>query len=57
MFIKEFYSRFISRQERSNVFDAMRQLSSLDRHALVDETLGWPEWPQAASRSSRTQKA
>lgn len=60
MFIKEFYSKFTSRQERSNVFDAMRRLSSLERPALSvedDEWMGWPEWPCTVPGDARMQEA
>lgn len=51
MFIKEFYTKFISRQERGHLFEALRRVSRLEVRALLsEEELGWPEWPQATER-------
>jgi hypothetical protein len=58
MFIKEFYAKFISMQETRYVFEAMRRVSRLETRALLlDEEIGWPEWPQIALRGPRMQQA
>jgi hypothetical protein len=46
MFISEFYSKLISGQERSGLFDALRRVSRLETRALQSTgTAGWAEWP------------
>lgn len=47
MFIKEFHAKFMSEQERSYLFDALRRLSRLETRALRSgcPEEGWPEWP------------
>jgi len=45
MFIKEFYPKFASEQERSRLFNALRRVSRLKRPILEDMDDGWPEWP------------
>ncbi|HKI05476.1 MAG TPA: hypothetical protein VKK31_26075 [Thermoanaerobaculia bacterium] len=48
MKIHEFYSKFVSMQEKSRLFDALRRLSGLDSGViLAAETPGWAEWPPA----------
>ena len=59
MFIQEFYTRFISKHERSRLFDAIRQVSRLESQVLLydDEAVRWPEWPQIGSEDAGMQKA
>jgi hypothetical protein len=48
MFISEFYTKLISGQERSSLFDALRRVSRLEKRALLasgEEPPGWAEWP------------
>lgn len=50
MFINEFYAKFMSRQERSRLFEALRRVSRLEAETVVssdtgDPRFGWPEWP------------
>lgn len=55
MYIKEFYPKFISEQERGLLFNALRRVSRLERPVLLagldDE--GWPEWPDPEGRGWR----
>ena len=59
MFIKEFYAKFISKQESRPVFEAVRRVSRLEPRAFLsdDEEFGWPEWPRVASQGPRMQQA
>lgn len=46
MFIKEFYPKFASKQERGLLFNALRRVSRLERPVLLGVgERGWPEWP------------
>jgi hypothetical protein len=48
MFISEFYAKFMSTQEGSRLFDALRKVSRLEKRALLasgEEPPGWAEWP------------
>jgi hypothetical protein len=46
MLIKEFHRRFMSKREKSRIFDLLRRVSRLETKPLLsgDET-GWHEWP------------
>jgi hypothetical protein len=46
MFIKEFHRRFMSKQEKSWLFDFLRRVSRLETKVLLASgTSGWHEWP------------
>ncbi len=48
MFISEFYSKLVSGQEGSRLFDALRRVCRLETRALKmagAATAGWQEWP------------
>lgn len=46
MFISEFYTKFMSGQERSGLFNALRRVSHLEKRALLATgAAGWAEWP------------
>jgi hypothetical protein len=46
MSIQEFRSRFVSRNEKSVLFDALRRLSRMnDLKALAGDAPAWGEWP------------
>lgn len=46
MSIKEFNSKFMSNQEKSRLFDALRRVSRLEVRALLSSgEAGWAEWP------------
>ena len=46
MLIKEFHRRFISKQEKSRVFDSLRRVSRLETKSLLScKEDGWHEWP------------
>lgn len=46
MLISEFYSKLMSGQEGSRLFDALRQVSRLEKRTLLATGVaGWAEWP------------
>lgn len=46
MFISEFYSKLMSSQEGSRLFDALRRVRQLEKRALLAAgAAGWAEWP------------
>lgn len=46
MFISEFYSKVMSAQEGSRLFDALRRVSCLEKRAMqATGAAGWAEWP------------
>jgi hypothetical protein len=48
MFMKEFVSRFSSRDESSFLFEVLRRIATLDPCALTGtEPSVWSEWPAA----------
>ena len=56
MFISEFYSKLMSGQEGSRLFDALRRVSRLEKRALMasGEEPGWAEWPPIDGDGSET---
>lgn len=47
MSIKDFYTIFISQEERGRLFEVLRRVSRLQPGALLAVIpSGWPEWPQ-----------
>lgn len=53
MFIREFYSKLMSAQEKSGLFDALRRVSRLETEAVLAGTAdpGWVEWPPTGDDS------
>ena len=46
MLMKDFVSRFVSKDERSPLFDLLRRVSRLDTSVLkATSSMGWMEWP------------
>lgn len=55
MSIHEFYSKFMSAEERTPLFTALRRLSSLgDTGNLIHQMVatGWPSWDQPPQGST-----
>lgn len=52
MLMKEFVSRFASKDERSFLFEVLRRVSTLDPYTLAStEPNVWSEWPPLSDPS------
>jgi hypothetical protein len=46
MSMSEFISRFAAKDDKSQLFEALRRIGQLDRMALqIMDAPGWAEWP------------
>jgi len=46
MSMSEFVSRFAAKNDKSQLFEALRRVGQLDRRALLLTSVdGWAEWP------------
>lgn len=53
MLMKEFVSRFASKDERSFLFEVLRRVSTLDPHAVTSTDPNvWSEWPSMGDPSN-----
>jgi hypothetical protein len=53
MLMKEFVSRFASKDERSFLFEVLRRVSTLDTKALAStDPSVWSEWPAMVDSSN-----
>jgi hypothetical protein len=46
MLINEFVSRFAAKNDKSQLFEALRRVGQLDRQVMLQTAMdGWSEWP------------
>jgi hypothetical protein len=46
MLINDFVTRFAAKNDKSQLFEALRRVGQLDRQVLLQSAVdGWAEWP------------